>query len=152
MTRDTFLSFIVCFINFLSIYRIQLGDSYKNDKAILILDWHKSLEYPLALKLLKENNIICFILPAHPSHLTQLFDVSIGSPYKSCFTSFYKKFMEELNSSKNNVGQLRYYCVKAALIAWDLKANFYSYSNGAKLTGTNPCSDKYLKNVGNMYT
>lgn len=37
-----------------------------------------------------------------------------------------------------------------ALIAWDLKANFYSCSNGAKLTGTYPCSDKYLKE--NLFT
>lgn len=92
VTRNTFLAFIVCFINSLSIYRFHFGNSYKNMKDILILDGHKSRECLLALKLLKENNIVCFILPAHTTHLTQLFDFSVGSPFIHFSPIFLKNF------------------------------------------------------------
>ena len=62
-TRDTFLYFVICFINWLSRYRLSL----QKKKAILIVDGHKSRKNPIAIKMLQENNISLFVLPAHTS-------------------------------------------------------------------------------------
>ena len=82
-TRDTFLWFAICFINWLTIYRLKLDKTIRNSPAILIVDGHKSRECPVAIKMLKQKNIKLFVIPANTSHVTQLFDVGIGSPMKS---------------------------------------------------------------------
>ena len=90
-TRDTFLWFVICFINYISLFRMKIKKSLKKAPAVLIVDGHKSRECPIALKLLKDNNIQLFVLPAHTSHVTQLFDVGVGSSMKSYFTDVIKK-------------------------------------------------------------
>ena len=143
-TRDTFLYWVICFVNWLSIYRLKLESSVRNTKAILIMDGHKSRENPVALKILKDHNVEVFIIPAHTSHLTQLFDVILASPMKSCFSDLLKKMMVDFNIDENNAAQLRLFCVKAAIISWDVKANKKACSIGSQLTGLNPIDDSEL--------
>lgn len=145
-TRDTFLWFVICFINYISLFRMKIKKSLKKAPAALIVDGHKSRECPIALKLLKDNNIQLFVLPAHTSHVTQLFDVGVGSSMKSYFTDVFKKKMKDFNPQINNLGQLRYYCVYSAICAWDAKANVHTCLNAAKLTGMYPCNDEHLMN------
>ena len=125
---------------------MKIKKSLKKAPAALIVDGHKSREYPIALKLLKDNNIQLFVLPAHTSHVTQLFDVGVGSSMKSYFTDVFKKKMKDFNPQINNLGQLRYYCVYSAICAWDAKANVHTCLNAAKLTGMYPCNDEHLMN------
>ena len=144
-TRDTFLWFAICFINWLTIYRLKLDKTIRNSPAILIVDGHKSRECPVAIKMLKQNNIKLFVIPAHTSHVTQLFDVGIGSPMKSFFSDMLKKLIENFDKNGNCVGQLRSFTVQAAIAAWDVKCNKYACIKAAKLTGLNPINDDYLQ-------
>lgn len=66
-TRDSFLWFAICFINYLSFYRKKLNENIRDKKALLIVDGHKSRECPIAIQLLKQHNIELFVLPAHTS-------------------------------------------------------------------------------------
>ena len=143
-TRDTFLYWVICFVNWLSLHRLKLDPTIRNSKAILIMDGHKSRENPVAIKILKDHNVEVFIIPAHTSHLTQLFDVIIASPMKSCFSDLLKKMMNDFNIEENNTAQLRFFCVKAALISWDMKANKKACMIGSRLTGLNPIDDGEL--------
>lgn len=145
-TRDTFLFFAICFVNWLSMFRLKLDKSIRNSRAILILDGHKSRENPVAIKILKQHNIEVFIIPSHTSHLTQLYDVGIGSPMKSAFSDFLKKMMKDFEIDKNNTGQLRLFCIRAAILSFDLKANKKACTTAAKLTGLNPVDCSQLLN------
>lgn len=145
-TRDTFLWFIICFVNFLSFYRMKLSSEIRNRRAMLVLDGHKSRECPIGLQILKNNNIDAFILPAHSSHVTQVFDVGIGGPFKSYFSELFKKYMKNLDLMKNQSAQIRDFIIQSALCAWDVKANFKTCSKAAKETGTYPCSEEPLLN------
>lgn len=143
-TRDTFTLFVVCFINWLSQYRKCLDESIRNCEAILIVDGHKSRENAIALKMLQKNNISLFVLPAHTSHLTQLFDVGIGSPMKSFFTDCFRKMLKKFDPESNQSAQLRRYCVEAAILAFDCKCNMKSCKKAALLTSTSDCNPNTL--------
>lgn len=143
-TRDTFLWLTICFLNWLSMFRLKLNKSIREKQAILIMDGHKSRENPIALKMLEQNNVTVFIIPAHTSHLTQLFDVGIASPMKNLFSSILKKLMNDFNVDENNLGQLRKFSIQAALMSWDAKANMQSCMKAAKVTGLCPCNNTDL--------
>ena len=130
----------------MSTFRTLLDASIRNSKAILIMDGHKSRENPVALKIFKDHNIDIFIIPSHTSHLTQLFDVGIASPMKACFSDLLKTLMKNFNIDENNTGQLRFFCIKAAIMPFDIKANKKSCSIAAELTGLNPINDDNLMN------
>lgn len=127
-------------------FRLKLDKSIRNLKAILILDCHKSRENHVAIEILKQHNIEIFIIPAHTIHLTQLYDVVIGSPMKSSFSDLLKKMMKDFVIDHNNTGHLRLFCIYAAIISWDLKASQKAYNIAAKLTGLNLVSDDDLFN------
>ena len=143
-TRDTFLWFAICFIHWLSIFKLTIDKSLRDLPSILIMDGHKSRECPLALQLFKQNNIDVFILPSHTTHLTQLFDVGIGSQMKRCFSQILKKLMIDFNPEENNAAQFREFIIKAALFSWDMKANMMSCEKAAKMTSTFPCNPDIL--------
>lgn len=84
-TRNSFLIWSINFINWVSNYRLTLDESIRNKSAVLILDGHNSRENPLALYLLKMNNIDVIILPAHTTHLLQMFDVVLARKFKKNF-------------------------------------------------------------------
>lgn len=64
---------------------------------------------------------------------------------KATFSSQFNKLMENFNPELNQAAQLRQFCVHAALLAWDVKANFKSCTKAAILTGTYPCDDELLR-------
>ncbi|KAK8861011.1 hypothetical protein M9Y10_012703 [Tritrichomonas musculus] len=49
-TRDTFLWFVIIFINWLTVYRLHLKKEIRDGLAILIVDGHKSRECPNELQ------------------------------------------------------------------------------------------------------
>ena len=49
MTRSMFTYWIVCFINWLSSYRLKLPSNMRECSVLLIMDGHTSRENPLAL-------------------------------------------------------------------------------------------------------
>ena len=110
------------------------------------MDGYKSRENPVALKILKNLNIDVFIIPSHSSHLTQLFDVGIASPLKACFSDILKSLMINFKIDENNTGQIRLFCIKAAIMSFDIKTNKKSCLIAAELTGLNPINNENLLN------
>ncbi len=145
-TRDTFLFFVICFINWLSLFRKTLEKSIRDKDALLILDGHKSRENPIALKLLKQNKVTVFILPAHTSHLTQIFDVGIASPMKGVFTQLFNDMIKNFQPELNQASQLRRFCVESAIVSYDIKCNIKSCKIAAELTSTYPCNYEKIMN------
>lgn len=145
-TRDTFLFFVICFINWLSLFRKTLEKSIRDKDALLILDGHKSRENPIALKLLKQNKVTVFILPAHTSHLTQIFDVGIASPMKGVFTQLFNDMIKNFQPELNQASQLRRFCFESAIVSYDIKCNIKSCKIAAELISTYPCNYEKLMN------
>lgn len=87
------------------------------------------------------------MIPARTSHLTQLFDVGIRSPMKSLFSYILKKLIKDFNINENNTGHLQNFCIKAAFVSWDMKANKSSCIKATELTGKNPLNDKNKRAV-----
>ena len=67
-----------------------------------------------------------------------MFDVGIASPFKACFTEEFHRLLKSFNPNLNHSGQIREFCVKAALYSWDTKANIKSCANASKMTSTYP--------------
>ena len=56
-----------------------------DQRAVLIVDGHKSRYDPRTLRALQENDIFLIILPAHSSRLTQPLDLRLNGIIKSQF-------------------------------------------------------------------
>ena len=75
-----------------SLKRIQTGET-----RLLILDGHSSHINARFLKFCEENDIVCFCLPAHSTHLLQPLDVGLFGP----FQHYYGKAVEDFFLSTN---------------------------------------------------
>ena len=128
----------------MSRYRLSLHKSLRKEKAILIVDGHKSRKNPIAIKMLQENNISLFVLPAHTSHVTQIFDLGIGSPMKKLFSKKFKLLMLNFNPENNQSAKLRGFFVDSAIWACEVKCNYKSCSKAAASTPTYPCNAEQL--------
>ena len=91
MTRDLFVQWAIRFINWLSPFRSKLTPDLRNQKALLIMDGHRSRENPLALMLFASNNIEVLILPSHVTHIMQMYNVCLASPMKSKFATLFRR-------------------------------------------------------------
>ncbi|KAK8889283.1 hypothetical protein M9Y10_034029 [Tritrichomonas musculus] len=80
--RNSFLIWSLNFINWLSCYRLGLDEEIRNERAVLILDGHNSRENPISLHFFTLFNIDVIILPAHTTHLLQMFDVVLARKFK----------------------------------------------------------------------
>ena len=137
-TRDTFLWFVICFINWLSDYRLQLGSEVRGAPACLIVDGHGSRVCPLALILLREHNIRLYVLAAHTSHVCQMFDVGIAAQFKSYFSTLVQQSLSSVDGNQPLIPQLRRIVVKAAITAWSEKCTKAACQNAARKAGTFP--------------
>ena len=86
MDRWAFLLWTICFIHWVDGFRAKLPSRIASLTGLLIMDGHTSRENPLALNLLRRKNFTVLILPAHCTHVLQLFDVGLASPMKKHFT------------------------------------------------------------------
>ena len=138
-TRDTFLYWSICFINWLSTFRETLDPAIKNGKAVVILDGHNSRENPMALVLLMARNIDVIVIPAHTSHILQVFDVSISSPLKSYFSEELRKMLKEIDENQPTAPQLRRAIIMSFIKSWSSAASSRNAINGFRKTGILPC-------------
>ena len=137
-TRETFLFWTICFINSLSVYRKNLPDEIKNDFALLIIDGHTSRENAYAMQLFAEAKVHVLIIPAHTSHILQMFDVALASPLKRKFSDVFNEEMKKITSG-NKASKYRSKAIAAFLTAWQSVCNYKNCQAGAKATGTYPC-------------
>ena len=139
-TRDTFLFWVLCFINEFSLYRRTLDENVRNEKALLIMDGHASRECPMAFIFLKARNIDVLILPSHCTHVLQIFDVSIASPLKNYFGAALKKYLHDMNDEGPAAPKIRRAAIEAFLHAWSAACTYKNCVNGARKTGIYPLS------------
>ena len=100
MTKDMFVFWTLCFINWLSHFRLTLSSHLHNSQALIILDGHTSRENPLAMALLKKARINVLCLPSHTTHVLQIFDVSLASPLKRIFGTVFKKELKKKHAKR----------------------------------------------------
>ena len=121
MTRDMFLWWSICFINWLSQYRLTLPIEMRSDDALLILDGHTSRENPLAMCLFRKAQVHVLVLPSHTTHVLQWFDVGLSGPLKRFFATHFGKELKKAannHSISTNRGKYRFAAVSAFLTAW----------------------------------
>ena len=95
MNADLFQVWCVHFINWLSVYRMRLPLTIRNKRALLVMDGHASRECPKALELLRRAGIDLLILPAHTTHITQMFDICLAAPLKKLFAKYMQKLLHD---------------------------------------------------------
>ena len=93
--RNSFLLWTINFINWLSNYRLNLDLEIRNERAVLILNGHCSRENPIAIYILKINNVDVLVLPAHTTHLLQMFDVVLAKPFKKLFSRKFNEYFSQ---------------------------------------------------------
>jgi hypothetical protein len=85
-SRASFLIWVVHFVNYMIYYRAKLHLSIRYNRGLLISDGHSSRGCPSAINLLELANFDLLILPSHTTHVLQMFDVVVASPFKHYFT------------------------------------------------------------------
>ena len=155
-TRETFLLWTICFINELSVYRQDLPAEIRNNEALLIIDGHSSRENAYAMQLFAEANIIVLVIPAHTSHILQMFDVALAPPLKRSFSDIFNEGLKKLVSG-NMAAKYRTLTISSFLTAWQSVCNYKNCQAGARATGTHPCnraiplSSRFVKELDERY-
>ena len=137
-TRDTFIYWALCLINEMSFYRKTLSRDIRNKEALLIMDGHSSRECPFGLALLRDNKIDVLILPAHSTHVMQIFDVAIASPLKTYYSTALKKYLHDLDDVGPAAPKVRHAVVESFISAWSAACTYKNCQNGGIKTGTSP--------------
>lgn len=135
MTRDLFVIWTIHFINFVKLYRESLSEDIRYLPILLIMDGHLSRENLLALYLLQREKIPVLILPSHTSHILQMFDVALASPFKKKYTKYFERYFQESSkdsSIKTDVGKIRIAVVKAIISSWKETSSFSYTETAAK--------------------
>ena len=142
MTRDLFLIYIIHFINWLTMYRKTLPEGIRNARGLLIVDGHGSRECPIALMILPVFKMDLLILPAHTTHITQMFDVCLASPLKKKYSQLLRKLLEKVSldgqENGSKIAVLRKAAITAFVSAWTSVATFESCMNAARSVGYYP--------------
>ena len=137
MNRSAFLMWTLNFVCWLQMFRTTLPPGIKYKPAVLLLDGHNSRENPLAMEILKKSNVHIIVLPAHTTHVLQLFDVSLASPLKKKFTELFKSLLRNPQNiiPGNETATLRKNAIEAFLVSWKTVCNLISCKAAALSVG-----------------
>ena len=151
MNRFTFFHWVVHFISFITKYRMELDPITAAKAVVLITDGHISRSCPLALQLLQANNIRLITLPAHSTHILQVFDVSLASPLKNFFSDFLREYLcsRKYEIPGNDEATLRRCSFMAIVAAWQKACTIDNCLSGAEKVGICPYNPE--KAVSNEY-
>ena len=136
INRDCFLFWTITFINHLNMIRMKLPSEIRNVRAALFLDGYSSRGCPIALELLDRANVEVIIEPANTSHIVQMFDVYLASPFNNHFRQIFH------NLEKNDkiefptiISRLRNHAPQAIISAWAMASNLMNRIKSAINTG-----------------
>ena len=144
MTRDIFLTWCINFINWLSVYRQTLPSTIRDARALLVTDGHGSRECPIALELLRRNNIDILILPAHTTHITQMFDVGLAASLKKVIAQTLSKLLKGVDLSgeeSSKISKLRHAVISSFITGWQSVCNYKMCRKAAAKTGWYPFNE-----------
>ena len=146
VNRSVFLLYCIFFIEWLNFERQRMPEDIRDKPALIVCDGHSSSENPLALFLLASANIKLIVLPAHTTHILQVFDVGIAKRLKSKFTDYLRDYIkapkQEFNS---NAAMMRYAIIYSFISAWQESVSLRTVQNAAAACGLCPCSVEALK-------
>jgi hypothetical protein len=146
MNRDGFLLFVLHFINYISYQRIKLAKEIRQRRGLLILDGHQSRTCPVALQLLDIAGWDVLILPAHTTHLMQMFDVVLAWPFKAKFSEIFIHLQKNDKTIFESVtARSRNHAIRACISAWQAVCTLDNCLSAAAATGIRPYDpDKLL--------
>ena len=145
MTTKVFFIWSLFFASEVNKRREGVARIYGRDKAqypcFLLLDGHKSRLNSDAIEVLYNNNIRVIILPAHTSHVTQPFDVSIARPFKIALRTTKEsnpKWLQEKLAGLNDTARKRFVMVLAIIDSWKKAATTQNICSGWEKAGLYP--------------
>ena len=147
MNRQLFLAWTINFCNWLYQYRMQLPATIAHSEAVLLMDGHTSRECPAALEILQYFNCRVIILPAHTTHVLQLFDVGLASPMKKRFTLLLQELWKDKTKyvEGNTAATMRKLSVEAFIGAWNTICNPTLVSSAAAAVGIKPVNPNAVR-------
>ena len=154
MDRYTFVMWSICFVTWLKQFREGLPH-LRDKRAVLLLDGHTSRENPLAIELLDVNGVNVVVLPSHTTHILQLFDIMLASPFKHELSKIIQSRIRDPASftDSSHAASLRRICVDGVVEAWNTVCTMRNCLIGAKKAGLLPCgsqeplTSKYVRNL-----
>ena len=147
MDRWAFMEWTLVFISWLQDFRRSLGPNYYMATILLILDGHSSRECPIALELLDINHVKILVLPAHSTHILQLFDVGLAGPMKDKYTQLLHKFLNDPSKviPNNWSATTRLAAVEAIVQAWQMTKTVQNCRAAAEAVGYSPYNPEIPK-------
>ena len=147
MDRWAFLVWTFFFSIFYRNTLDELPRSFAEKTGVMICDRHTSRGNPLALTILKKAGLKVIILPAHTTHVLQLFDVGLASPLKSRFTQIFQSMLKKKeNYVENNItASMRKIAIEAFIEAWDCICNKGNCEAAARSVGIKPVTSSAPK-------
>ena len=151
--RWCFMLWCVCFVHWLRGFRAKLPTHIAEKRGLLIVDGHTSRENPLAMELLHYADVNVLTLPAHMTHVLQLFDVGLASPLKKRFAQLLHEMLKkEANHVEGNIAAtMRKNTLEAFTAAWDMVCSKANCESAAAEVGiypvdkTRPKSSPYVR-------
>ena len=145
VTSKLFFAWTVFFVDEIKKRRERLqwiyGAQIDQFPCFLFLDGHKSRLNACAIELLYANNIRVIVLPAHTSHVTQPFDVSIAASFKIALRNSkdsIPQWMENKMRGFNQTARQRYMNIVAILDSWNKAATIKNIKSGFEKAGLYP--------------
>jgi hypothetical protein len=132
MTQRTFLMYAHILLYQLKLYRRQIPSEAVDKRFLLILDGHTSRWTYEAIYILHIGGVDVLVLPAHCTHVLQVFDVSIAGVLKMFLAEFCERLtitQDELNililnsEIPEGMEDKRRHLLEAFLRAWERAAN-----------------------------
>jgi hypothetical protein len=137
-TRETFFLWTVFFCHWAEMYRSELREYWmRHSPILLIVDGHTSRACPAALQLMRLFNIELLILPAHTSHILQMFDIGIAADFKRKVSTYLRDY-EQKDLFPTMAAKMRWATISAAAKAWDTAASYEACRKSGEIAGICP--------------
>lgn len=119
----------------------MLPPEIRRKRALLIIDGAPAHSCPWALELLKAFGVIVLTLPAHSSHLLQMFDVVLAPIVKKQFSKKCAGQAEWIDPTlQSNASRQRFVAMSALQSAWCTASGISQCRASARATGMYPFS------------
>ena len=155
VTSKLFLSWAYFFVASLNEYRnkisfslLQYAPNPYNIPCYLFLDGHRSRLNSEAIELLCRNNIQVIIFPAHTTHVSQPFDVSVAASLKAAIkrlTDNIPTYMQKKIQNFNQAQRSRYVIIQALCDAYDISTTSRNLRSGFAKCGIYPLDFQPLR-------
>jgi hypothetical protein len=156
MMQRAFLLYAQFLLYELKLYRMYLSMEIREQRFLLILDGHTSRWTYEAIYVLHVGGVDVLVLPAHCTHVLQIFDVSIAGALKILLAQFCEQLIlteDEFHIltiteiTPESMGEKRRFILEAFLKAWSRAADVSNIEAGFLKCGIYPVNpEEPLKN------